>query len=56
VEQFELTDNNHGGCQITRTTTFETKGVFSRIISVPMFIGLKAIHRYVFSNWQRLSA
>jgi hypothetical protein len=56
VEQFQLIDNKQGGCKIIRTTTFKTKGVFARIVSVPMFIGLKAIHRYVFSNWQRLAA
>lgn len=56
VEEFELTDHTRGGCQITRTTTFQVKGSLAPILSIPMFIGLKAIHRYVFRNWQRLVA
>lgn len=56
LEQFELTDNNQAGCQITRTTTFRAKGPLAPVVSIPMFIGLKAIHRYVFSNWKRLSS
>lgn len=55
IEQFELSDNSHGGCQITRTTSFKAKGTFAPFVSIPMLIGLKAIHRYVFRNWRRLS-
>lgn len=53
-EQFELKETEPGYCRITRTTTFITKGSLSSIVSIPMFIGLKAIHRYVFKNWERL--
>lgn len=56
VEQFELTDNSDGGCRIVRTTTFRVKGPLAAVAAIPMFVGLKAIHRYVFSNWKRLSA
>ena len=55
VEQFELAETDQGGCQVTRTTTFKTRGPFAPIVSVPVFIGLKSIHRYVFRNWKRLS-
>lgn len=56
VEQFELADNNQGGCRIVRTTTFSIKGPLGSIAAVPMYIGLKAIHRYVFRNWKQLSS
>jgi hypothetical protein len=55
-EQFELRNDKQGGCKITRTTTFKAKGLLAPFISLPMFIGLKAIHRYVFGNWRRLAA
>ena len=55
-EQFEITDNNQGGCRIIRTTTFNAKGPLAFLVSIPMYIGLKAIHRYVFRNWKRLSS
>lgn len=55
VEQFELTNNNQDGCRIVRTTTFKVKGQLASVASIPMFIGIKAIHRYVFKNWKRLS-
>lgn len=39
---------------ITRETHFSlSRNKF--ILSIPMWIGLKSIHRYVFKNWKRLS-
>ena len=56
VESFHIRRFGPEQSEITRKTTFRVKRPFGIIAAVPMYIGLKAIHRYVFSNWKRLSA
>ena len=56
VETFEIQKIDEGHSTITRNTDFVIKSPFRLFISVPMAIGLKSIHRYVFKNWRRLAA
>ena len=56
VENFEINSVDKHTSTITRTTEFKASTRLKYIMYVPMFIGLKAIHRYVFRNWQKLSA
>jgi hypothetical protein len=42
------------GTRITRTTTVSVRGRFSAVLSPPLWIGLKSVHRFVFRNWQRM--
>ena len=45
---FELVP--HGsGTRITRTTTVSVRSLFA----LPVWVGLKSVHRFVFRNWQR---
>jgi hypothetical protein len=37
------------GTRITRTTTVSVRNLFA----VPVWVGLKSVHRFVFRNWQR---
>jgi hypothetical protein len=54
VENFELSQVGDNTTIITRVTDFQlTK--HKLFITIPMAIGLKAIHRYVFKNWDRIS-
>lgn len=55
VENFELAPAHGGGTVITRTTHFRFRKSYGVFAAIPMCIGLKAIHRYVFRNWRRLS-
>lgn len=54
-DKFSLLENEHFQTQITRTTEFEIRGRFKFIKKILLFIGLKKIHRYVFSNFIKLS-
>ena len=54
VENFEINAVSKNKSIITRTTEFKLKPG-RKIFSIPMWIGLKSIHRYVFGNWKRLS-
>jgi hypothetical protein len=38
------------GTLVTRTTTVSVPGVFR----LPVWVGLKSVHRFVFRNWQRM--
>jgi hypothetical protein len=55
VEDFEISVVNNRRSLIKRTTDFKLVSVLNCLASIPMFIGLKAIHRYVFQNWKRLA-
>jgi hypothetical protein len=55
VETFEIKQINHQQSSITRSTEFIVKSALKPFISIPMFIGLKSIHRYVFNNWHELA-
>ncbi|HUC81296.1 MAG TPA: hypothetical protein VMR70_10295 [Flavisolibacter sp.] len=56
VEDFQIEALNNQQSIITRTTDFELVPGIKYFASIPMCIGLKAIHHYVFKNWKRLSA
>jgi hypothetical protein len=55
IESFELYQVNDSITKITRITKF---GISKHkiFITIPMAIGLKSIHRYVFKNWDRIAA
>jgi len=55
VETFEIVPIGKDRAKISRQTEFEVKSALRPFISIPMFIGLKSIHHYVFKNWTRLS-
>ncbi len=55
VEGFEIQKVSDKQSIITRQTDFVIKSPFRLFLAIPMAIGLKSIHRYVFKNWQRLS-
>ncbi|GAA4345374.1 SRPBCC family protein [Flaviaesturariibacter amylovorans] len=54
-ERFELKALPGGGTSITRTTDFRIRRPFRLLLALPMAIGLKNIHWYVFRNWKQLS-
>lgn len=54
VETFEIKIVNDNLTAITRNTNFKLKSNIKLIVSIPMFIGLKTIHHYVFKNWERI--
>ncbi|WP_300598017.1 hypothetical protein [Niabella sp.] len=56
VETFVLTPVSATETTITRTTEFTLKPGARILASLPMWIGLKSIHRYVFRNWKALTA
>lgn len=56
VENFDITVLNDHRTFIKRTTEFRLVKGWNKAAALPMWIGLKAIHRYVFKNWKRLSA
>ena len=54
-ESFELKQDTPNLTYITRSTDFKlNKNQF--LLSIPMYIGLKSIHLYVFKNWIRIVA
>ena len=55
VETFEIQKMEEGGSNLHRTTEFVVRKGFQPVLTLPMMIGLKAIHRYVFRNWRRLA-
>lgn len=55
VEDFEIKPVDESTTAVTRTTEYKLVNGLQCLAAVPMFIGLKAIHRYVFKNWKRLS-
>ena len=55
VESFEIKTISSRETTITRETRFVVSSGMRHFISIPMFIGLKSIHRYVFKNWKRIS-
>lgn len=55
IEQFDIKPITNSQSQIVRTTRFKVKDGLRPLVTIPMFIGLKAIHRYVFRNWKRIA-
>lgn len=53
VESFELNQDTPKTTYITRTTEFKLNSN-NVLLIVPMYIGLKSIHKYVFGNWDRI--
>jgi hypothetical protein len=56
VETFEIQKLSEHESQISRRTEFKIKSPFDLFLSLPMLVGLKAIHNYVFKNWKRLAS
>lgn len=54
VETFEIKPLSASESAIVRETEFVVISKLKYFISVPMYIGLKSIHRYVFKNWDRI--
>ena len=55
VESFEIRALGMGQSTITRVTTFRIKPYMGPLLFIPMLVGLKSIHHYVFRNWDLLS-
>ena len=55
-ESFVLQKIGENKTVITRKTDFHISGLARRFISIPMLVGLKSIHYYVFENWKRIWA
>jgi hypothetical protein len=55
-DEFRLSEDPAGHTAITRTTTLHVTGFAQTAKAVAMAVGLKAIHRYVFTNWIRIAA
>ena len=56
VDDFELLSTPQGGTRATRTTSVTVLGWFRWAKGVALWVGLKKVHRFVFSNWQRLAS
>jgi hypothetical protein len=52
-DKFELSDLDNQRTRITRTTEFQLNGLFGLLKSLPVWVGLKRVHKYVFENWAR---
>jgi hypothetical protein len=55
-DRFELQETEEGKTTITRRTDFEIGLPARPFVSIPMLIGLKSIHLYVFRNWKRIAS
>ncbi|MGJ7033325.1 hypothetical protein [Niabella hirudinis] len=55
VETFVLHPVHEKETMITRITEVTLKPGARFWVSLPMWIGLKSIHRYVFNNWKRIA-
>ena len=55
-EEFSLEPFGTSGTQITRTTTIHVSGFAPWVKGAIMCIGMKFVHRYVFTNWSRVVA
>lgn len=55
VESFELSQVDDKTTKITRVTQFKISK-HQLFITIPMAVGLKSIHRYVFKNWDRITS
>jgi hypothetical protein len=54
IETFTINPITESTTSITRETKFVVISKMRLFISIPMFIGLKSIHFYVFKNWNRI--
>ena len=54
-ERFELKKINSTQTVITRKTEFHVTSFIKLFISIPIAVGLKSIHHYVFRNWKRIA-
>lgn len=55
VETFQLQPVSPAKTTITRITVFKLKPYANPFLIIPMSLGLKSIHKYVFKNWQRIA-
>jgi hypothetical protein len=55
-ERFELQPISEGKTTVTRRTVFEITSPARVFLSLPLLIGLKSIHHYVFRNWRKIAA
>jgi hypothetical protein len=54
VDTFDLENVQPGRTRVTRTTEIVLAGRFRWVKAIGVYLGLKAVHRYVFKNWQHL--
>lgn len=54
-EQFTLEPADKRSTRLARTTTVTVRGAFPRVKATLIYVGLKAVHRYVFASWRRQS-
>ncbi|MGN9779722.1 SRPBCC family protein [Micromonospora sp. H33] len=52
-DEFELSPAGTG-TRVTRTTTVTVRGRRYAALYPALWVGLKAVHRFVFRNWQRM--
>ncbi|MEU8006778.1 hypothetical protein AB0B66_36945 [Catellatospora sp. NPDC049111] len=52
-ERFQLVCPAGNRTRLTRTTTVAVRGAFPILTALAMSVGLKAVHRYVFTSWRR---
>ncbi|GAA1686743.1 hypothetical protein GCM10009765_40330 [Fodinicola feengrottensis] len=55
AERFELMELAYGRTARTRTTTVTISGPFPALKAIALGVGLKSVHRFVFSCWRRQS-
>lgn len=55
VDTFDLLPTS-SGVEVTRVTKVSTTGRAQLFRRIPLYLGLKQVHRYVFQNWLRLAA
>lgn len=54
-ELFTLEPAEECSTRLARTTTVTVRGAFPAVKAAVMYVGLKAVHRYVFASWRRQS-
>lgn len=54
-ELFTLEPSGSCSTRLARTTTVTVRGAFPAVKATVMYVGLKAVHRYVFASWRRQS-
>jgi hypothetical protein len=52
-ERFALESADDRATHLTRVTTVTLRGAFPAAKAAFMYVGLKAVHRYVFASWRR---
>lgn len=55
VDSFDLEAVSAARTRVTRTTEVDLAGRFQAFRAIGLYLGLKAVHRYVFKNWALLA-